>query len=298
MPKNNKHRKRWLALSNALWYLTPSLLIFMIFIFYPLFKSIRLSLYQTDLMGIEKIYIGLHQYIDVFIAGNLGQNLWITLLFTLYTVFPSILISLALAYIANWRLHGISLFRTIFASPLVIAVASASMIWMMLFNPSAGVLNFFLNKLSLPPVNWLADPKWALASVSIVAVWRSLGFNTIILLSGLQSIPEQLYESAKIDGAGPVRTFWDITVPMLSPTLFFLFIVSMINALQTFGEINILTQGGPSSATTVIVYSIYREAFFNFNFSFASAEAIILFIIIMILTIIQFYILERKVFYR
>lgn len=293
-----KKYKHLLSLIQALGYLFPSLIIFTIFVFFPLFKSIRLSLYQTDLMGLEKFYIGLRQYTEVFTSGNFGQNLWITFLFTIYTVFPSIIISLGLASIANWKLKNINIFRTIFASPLVIAVASASMIWMMLYNPSAGVINYLLYKLNLPPINWLADPSWALISVSIVAIWRSLGFNTIVLLSGLQSIPEQLYESAKIDGANATRTFRDITVPMLSPTLFFVFIVSMINALQTFGEINILTQGGPSSATTVIVYSIYREAFFNFNFGFASAEAIILFIIILVLTILQFYILERKVFYR
>jgi len=249
-------------------------------------------------MGVEKLYLGFQQYSDIFAAGNFGHNLWITVLFSIYTVIPSILISLGLAYIANWRLKRISVFRTIFASPLVIAVASASMMFMMLYNPSAGVLNFFLDKLHLPPVNWLVSPSWALVSVSIVAVWRSLGFNIIVLLSGLQSIPEQLYESAKIDGAGPVRIFGDITLPMLSPTLFFVFIVSMINSLQTFGEINILTQGGPANSTSVIVYSIYREAFFNFNFSFASAEAIVLFIIILLLTMLQFYVLERKVFYR
>lgn len=288
----------WRSWGHALLYLGPSLFFFAVFVFYPLIKSFHLSLHSTDLLGAAKNYVGFQQYADIFTQGNFGKNLWITCLFTLFTVLPGILLSLLLAYIANWRLRGIGIFRTIFATPLVIAVASASMIWMMLFNPSAGVLNFFLQKLHIAPINWLADPKWSLLSVSIVAIWRSLGFNTIMLLSGLQSVPEHLYESAKIDGAGPARTFWDITLPMLSPTLFFVFIVSVINALQTFGEINILTQGGPAGATTVIVYSIYREAFFNFNFSFASAQAIVLFLIIFLLTVLQFYVLERRVFYR
>ena len=308
MPKFSQEKKRgailkrpmrkWRSLGTALLYLGPSLFVFSLFIFYPLIKSFRLSLHTTDLLGAEKQYVGFHQYVDIFTQGHFGQDLWITLLFTAYTVIPGILISLLLAYIANWKLRGIGVFRTIFATPLVIAVASASLVWMMLFNPSAGVLNFFLQKIGLSSVNWLADPKWSLVSVSIVAVWRGLGFNTIVLLSGLQSVPEQLYESAKIDGAGPARTFWDITLPMLSPTLFFVFIVSVINALQAFGEINILTQGGPADATTVIVYSIYREAFFNFNFSFASAQAIVLFLVIFLLTVLEFYVLEKKVFYR
>ena len=172
------------------------------------------------------------------------------------------------------------------------------MIWMLLFNPSAGILTFFLSKLGLSQVNWLSDPKWALFSVCVVSVWRSLGFNTIVLLSGLQAIPEPLYESARIDGAGAFRQFKDITLPMMSPTLFFVFIVSVINALQTFGEINILTQGGPAGATSVIVYSIYREAFFNFHFSYASAQALVLFLIILVLTALEFVILEKKVFYK
>ena len=288
----------WRNIGRAALYLGPSLVIFTLFVFYPLVKSVRLSLHETNIVGVEKFYVGFQQYVEIFTTGNFGHNLWLTFLFTLYTVVPGIIIGMGLAYIANWRLKGIGIFRTVFASPLVIAVASASMIWMLLFNPSAGVLTFFLSKLGLSQVNWLSDPKWALFSVCVVSVWRSLGFNTIVLLSGLQAIPEQLYESARIDGAGSFRQFKDITLPMMSPTLFFVFIVSVINALQTFGEINILTQGGPAGATNVIVYSIYREAFFNFHFSFASAQAIVLFLIILVLTVLEFVILEKKVFYR
>jgi ABC-type sugar transport system permease subunit len=288
----------WKNIGRAALYLGPSLGIFAVFVFYPLAKSVRLSLHETNIIGVEKMYVGFSQYVEIFTTGNFGQSLWLTLLFTLYTVVPGIVLGMALAYIANWRLKGIGFFRTIFASPLVIAVASASMIWMLIFNPSAGILTFFLSKLGLSQINWLSDPKWALISICAVSVWRSLGFNTIVLLSGLQGIPEQLYESARIDGAGRFRQFKDITLPMMSPTLFFVFIVSMINALQTFGEINILTQGGPAGATNVIVYSIYREAFFNFHFSFASAQAIVLFFIILVLTVLEFVILEKKVFYR
>lgn len=298
MGKANTRLGKGLALGEGLLYLAPSLLIFAVFIFYPMFKSLRLSLYQTDLVGMERAYVGFRHYVDIFVKGNFGHDLKVTLVFTLMTVAGSLVISLALAYIANWQLKGIGVFRVIFATPLVIAVASASMIWLMLFNPSSGMLNFILAKLHLPSVRWLPDPNWALVSVSIVAVWRSIGFNTIVLLSGLQAIPGQLYESARIDGAGPFRLFKDITLPMLSPTLFFVLIVSIINALQAFGEINILTQGGPAGATNVIVFSIYREAFFNFNYSYASAEAILLFLIIMVLTLFQFWVLERRVFYK
>lgn len=288
------YRKIWTALP----YLIPSLLLFVVFIFYPLYRSFRLSLYNTDLMGSEKIYVGLARYGELLTSQQFGHSLWVTLLFTLYTVIPGMLIALLLAYIANWQLKGISVFRTIFAFPLSIAVASASMIFMLLFNPSSGVIAYMLQILHLPPVAWLADPNWALLSVSLVAVWRSLGFNTILLLSGLHSIPPSLYESARIDGAGSWRQFINITLPLLSPVLFFVFVVSVINALQTFGEINILSQGGPAGATNLIVYSIYREGFFNMNYGLASAEAILLFVVILLLTLFEFWVLERKVFYR
>jgi sn-glycerol 3-phosphate transport system permease protein len=286
------------SLVHALLYLVPSIIIFVAFVFYPLVKSFLLSLHQTDLMGVETVFIGGKQYVDLFTVGHFSRNIWLTLLFALGTVIPSTMISLVLAYMANWRLKGMAFFHTVFASPLVIAVASASMIWMMLYNSSTGVLNYLLSQVGMSPVKWLTDPNLALLSLIIVAIWRSLGFNTIILLSGLQSIPESLYESARLDGAGPWRLFKDITLPLVSPKLFFVFVVSMINALQTFGEINILTQGGPVGATDVMVYSIYREAFFNFNYGFASAQAIVLFFIIFALTLLQFLVLERKVFYR
>jgi len=252
----------------------------------------------VDLMGEAAGYAGWQYYREMLSSAQFWHSLGATLLFAVYTVFPGMFLSLVLACLANWKLRGIGIFRTLFAFPLSIAVAGASMIFMMLFNPSTGVLDYFLQLFPLPAVFWLSDPNWALFSIAIIAIWRSLGFNTIVLLSGLQSIPEPLYESAHVDGASPWRIFKDITLPMLSPTLFFVFIVSVINALQTFGEINILTQGGPVDATNVMVYAIYRDAFFNQNYSYASAESIVLFLLILGLTTLEFWAMERKVFYR
>ncbi len=283
---------------QALLFLLPSLLLFAVFTFYPLFASIKLSLYNTDLMGQASTFAGFQHYVDMFSSPQFFQSLLVTLLFTLYTVIPGILLALFLACTVNRQLKGIAIFRTIFAFPLSIAVAGASMIFMMMFNPSSGICNYFLQLFHLQAVFWLSDPKWALISIAIINIWRSVGFNTIVLLSGLQTIPEQIYESARIDGAVSWRQFIDITLPLLSPTLFFVFIVSVINSLQTFGEINILTQGGPVDATNVIVYSIYREAFFNTNFSYASAESIILFFMILLLTLLEFRFLEKRVFYK
>lgn len=294
----SKTRRELWRFVKGFFYLMPALAVFTAFVFYPLMNSIRLSLYQTDLFGKGQVLMGLQQYKDIFTSGDFGRSLKITFLYALCTVVPGIAISLLLALMANWRLTGIRIYRLIFSSPIVVAVASASIIWAMIFSPAQGVLRYLLSLFGRQPVNWLADSKWALFSVSMVAVWRGLGFNTILLLSGIQSVSEELYESAKIDGAGSWTMFWRMTLPMISPVLMFLLVVSTINALQSFGEINILTQGGPAGTTRVVVYSIYREAFFNYNFGFAAAEAMVLFLIVLVLTILQFGLIERQVFYQ
>ena len=160
------------------------------------------------------------------------------------------------------------------------------------------MLNYLLGVVGLQPVQWLVSPDYALLSVSLMTVWMNLGFNYIMLSSGMQSISEEIYESAKIDGASPVTVFWRITLPLVSPTLFFVLVVSTISAFQSFGQINILTQGGPINSTNVFVYSIYQESFVNFRFGTGSAQAIMLFLVIMLLTFIQFKFVERKVHYQ
>ncbi len=169
---------------------------------------------------------------------------------------------------------------------------------MFLYHPSLGMLNYFRSLIHLDPISWLVDPKWALLSVSLMTVWMNLGFNYIVLSSGLRGIPDELRESAAIDGAGPLRVFARILLPLLSPTLFFLAIVSVISSFQSFGQIHILTMGGPMDRTNVLVYSIYQEAFVNFRFGSGSARALVLFVIIVLLTLVQFKWVEKKVHYQ
>lgn len=277
--------------------MAPVLILFAVFIFYPLFRSLVLSLFKTDFLGLPYEYAGLSQYKQIFTEG-FGESLIVTLKYALLTVIPGIIIALTLALMANWQLRGIGVFRLLFASPIGIAVASASMIFKMMYSPNAGVFNFFLRLMGRQGVNWLTDPNTALVSVAIVSLWRQVGYDTLHLLSGLQSIPAEIYESARLDGAGAWSMFWKITLPMLSPVLMFIMITSSIAALQSFGPINILTQGGPVNATKVVVYSLYREAFFNYNFGLASAQAIVLFLLVLALTMLQFRRFERSVFYQ
>ncbi|TDF93795.1 carbohydrate ABC transporter permease [Paenibacillus piri] len=279
-------------------FLAPSLLLFGVFLFYPLLKSIYLSMHLTDPRGRIAAFVGMDNFRELFMSEKFYQSLKVTLSFTLLTVPTCIAIALLLAALTHNKLRGMRAFQFIFSLPIAISVGTGSVIWMMLYHPSVGILNYALSLAGIKAVGWLTDPAWALFSVSLMTVWMNLGFNYIVLLSGLQGVSEDIYDSAKIDGSGPVRTFVQLTLPLVSPTLFFVFIVSVIGAFQSFGQIHILTKGGPMNTTDVVVYNIYQDAFINFRFGIGSAQALVLFAIILILTLLQFKWFEKKVHYQ
>ena len=282
----------------AILYLLPSILLFSVFVFYPMFRTIYLSFFLTDQAGEAALFVGLENYAYLLESSAFRNSMKATGLFVLYTVPIGIILALFFALLANEKLRGIGFFRTIYSSTMGISVAASSVIWLFMFNPSIGMFNRLLSLFDLPQIQWLLDPQWALLSVSISTIWMNVGFSFLILLGGLQNIDEHLYESSRIDGAGYGYRLRRITLPLLSPTLFFIITISLINAFQSFGQIDILTQGGPSASTNLIVYSIYREAFINYQFGTASAQAVILFIIILVVTILQFKLGERRVHYQ
>ncbi|QAV26596.1 glycerol-3-phosphate ABC transporter permease [Neobacillus thermocopriae] len=279
-------------------YILPSLLLFSIFVFYPMIRTLYLSMHMTDFQGNPTTYVGFEHFVYLFEDRNFKESMKATFLFVIYTVPPTVIISLCLALLANEKLRGIQLFRTFFSSTLGMSVAASSVIWMFMYNPAVGVINKILIALGGEERQWLLNPDTALAAVAAATVWMDIGFAFLILLGGLQNIDSTLYESAEIIGMSRLYQLWRITLPLLSPTLFFVITVSLIHAFQTFGQIDILTKGGPMNTTTVLVYSIYREAFVNYNFGFASAQAIVLFFIVLIVTIVQFTFAERKVHYQ
>ena len=296
--KKVKKYQRKMDLLKGLLFLSPSILLFSIFVFYPMVRTVYLSFFLTNQAGATTLFVGLENYKDIFTSPIFMKSLTSTLLFVLYTVPGTVIISLFFAVIANEKLKGIGFFRMIYSSSMGISVAAASVFWMFLFHPSIGFFNKILVQLGLDKIGWLTDPEWALISVSISTIWMNIGFTFLILLGGLQSIDSHLYESADIDGAGYFYKLRRITIPMLSPSLFFVMTVSVINAFQTFGQIDMLTKGGPVNETNLIVYSIYREAFVNYQYGTASAQAVVLFIIILVMTVIQFKLGERKVHYQ
>lgn len=285
-------------LGFALIFLAPSLVIFGAFVFYPLIKAVYLGFYETDPFGNQGDFVGLDQYRTVLTSESFRHSLKVTLLFALYTVPPGILLGLALALLANQKLPGISIFRVMFSSTVATSVAVASLMWLTLLNPNIGLVNYFLVEAGQPRIEWLLDPDWALPAVSATTVWLNLGLAFIVILAGLQTIPDELYESARVEGASGWRLFWHVTLPMLSPTLFFVSVVGTILAFQAFGQIHILTRGGPTDATEVIVYSIWEDAFQRFNYGVASVQAVALFVLVLGLTVVQFRFLERRVFYQ
>jgi sn-glycerol 3-phosphate transport system permease protein len=216
--------------------------------------------------------------------------------FVAITVPVGITLGLLLAVLAHQRLRGITIFRTIFSSTVVTSVAVASLISLTLLNPQIGLLNYWLGRRgSLSPLD---DPKWALFAVAGVTIWQNLGLSFIIMSAGLQAVPDELLEAARTDGAGAWSRFRNVTLPMLSPTLFFATIVGSILAFHSFGQIDLLTQGGPENHTNVLVYAIYRTVFQENNNGKAAVLAIALFAITMLLTVVQLRILERRVSYE
>lgn len=274
-------------------FIIPSLIIFTLFLFYPFFKTIYLSLYKTDKMGQPKLFVGLENYKDLFSSPSFYNSLIVTLVFVVIVVLGSMALGLLTAVLCNKSFPGIRAFSTAYALPMAIASSSAAMIFKIILHPSVGIVNKVLNS----NINWLTDPKYALISVAILTAWLNSGINFLYFSAGLSNIDESIYERASVDGASSMHQFFKLTLPGLSPILFYTLVVNIIQAFQSFGQVKILTQGGPGESTNLLVYSIYRDAFFNYRFGSAAAQSVILFAIIMILTLVMFKIEKRGVKY-
>lgn len=287
-------RKLREALLGYALVLVP-LVVFGTFIFYPLVKTAWLGLYRTPpFPGLPSQYVGLDQYSDVLTSSEFLDSLRTTVAFAIMTVPTGIALGVLLAVAANRRLRGIAIYRTIFASTVATSVAVAAVIFGTLFNPHVGLLPWL--GISPDPAI-LGNPDLALPAIAILTVWQNLGLSFILMSAGLQSIPDELYESARIDGAKAWSQFRNVTVPLLSPTIFFAFVVGFIIAFQTFGQIDLLTQGGPVKRTNVLTYFIYRTLQIEQNDGKAAVLAIALFFITLLLTLLQFRFLERRVHY-
>lgn len=274
-------------------YLVPSLLIFGIFLFYPFFKTTYLSLYKTNKMGQARLFVGFGNYKDLLMSPSFYNSLIVTVEFVAIVVIGSMLLGLIGALLCNKAFPGIRIFSTAYALPMAIASSSAAMIFKIMLDPTIGIVN----KLLKLDINWIQDPKYALISVAVLTAWLNSGINFLYFSAGLSNIDESIYERAAVDGANGIQMFFKLTLPGLSPILFYTVVVNIIQAFQSFGQVKILTQGGPGESTNLIVYSIYRDAFFNYRFGSAAAQSVILFLIIMALTLVMFKIEKKGVSY-
>jgi sn-glycerol 3-phosphate transport system permease protein len=300
-PQRNPSRQLWRDLKNwlqAIPFLAPSIIIFTIFVFIPLIRSIILSLYGTNPIGQMTNFVGFKYYVRLFTSDTFLNSLTVTLKFVLLTVPAVLLAGLILSTLANINIRGNSVFRLLFSLTISISGATAALLFMFLYHPILGQFNYLLSLIGIPPVPWLIDVKWALIAVAIPRIWLGTGFATVLLLAGMQGISEEYYEAAKIDGAGFWQSWRHITFPLITPSLFFLLVVTTLGAFQTFTEVNVLTGGGPVNSTDVIVQEIFRSFYFNGQYGLASAEALVLFVIILALTVIQFTVLEKRVNYE
>lgn len=278
---------------TAYLYVLPALLVFSIFLFFPFFKTIYLSLYKTDKLGQAKIFVGFENYATLLCSSSFRNSLKVTLIFVVIVVIGSMFLGLFGAVLCQKKFPGIRAFSTAYALPMAIASSSAAMIFKLMLNPTVGIVNKALNL----SINWFSDPDYALIAVAVLTAWLNSGINFLYFSAGLGNIDESLYERASVDGASSVQKFFRITLPGLSPIMFYTIVVNIINAFQSFGQVKILTQGGPGDSTNLIVYSIYRDAFFNYRFGSAAAQSVILFIIIMALTLVMFKIEKKGVKY-
>ncbi|MCT8390040.1 sugar ABC transporter permease [Leuconostoc holzapfelii] len=283
---------------TALGFLMPSLIFLGVFVFYPLVKTVYYSFFLTNALGQPVKFIGLANYATLLQDPVFLESLWVTLIFVAAVTSLTTICALYLANLARKHLRGTVIFRTLFASTMGVSVSVASVLWLFFFQPTTGVSDMILNFFHLPPIHWLTGNVWALVAVILTVVWMNLGFAFLAISGALENVPTHLYETAEIEGVTPWLKFRFITLPHISPTLFFVATVTMINAFQTFGQVDLLTKGGPNNHTNLIVYQIYRDAFVNLNVGKASTESMLLAILIALVTFAQFKLTEKRVMYQ
>ena len=276
----------------AAWiFILPAILGTLIFIIVPVVCSFGLSFAKWDLLNPIQ-FVGGQNYVELFKSQLFYKILNNTIVFALSTSILGVIIPLILASILNSKIRGSEFYKTAYFLPFITPMVVVGIVWAWIFDPNIGLLNQVLHI----HINWLYDSKFAMPALIIVSVWKLIGYNMIIFLSSLSAISQSMFEAAKIDGANAFQTFKNVTIPLLSPTIFFVVIITAISSFQVFDLIYLMTQGGPFDSTNVLVYAIYKNAFEYFNVGRASAIAYVLFVIILVLTLIQWSLRKKLVY--
>lgn len=293
---------RW---RHALWgygFVTPSLLLFLTTVLWPSMRAFYISLFRWPLGEAGQQFVGLGNFQAILHDPLFQVALRNTLYFTTLTVPATLVLALALALLLNRRdLPAQSVLRAAYFLPSVAPLVAVAFIWRWLLEPTFGPINWALRALGLPGPGWLGSPTWALPGIMLMTIWRDMGFYMVVFLAGLQTIPREMYDAAAIDGAGRWQTLWHITLPLLNPTLVLATVVAVIDRIQVFTPIYVMTTGGanflpggPLQSTRTLVLEIYFTAFRKLDLGYAAAEAVILFLLLLGLTIVQLRLLERR----
>jgi multiple sugar transport system permease protein len=273
---------------HAYLFIAPVVVLFGIFRVVPSVQTLLYSFYKVELLRGRFTFIGLENFRSIFADETFRQATLNTLTYVVAIVPVSAFLGLLLAVLFNAEFRFKEFLKGVYFAPMVTSTVAAAMVWWWMYNPQFGIFNVLLRLVGIPDQPWLMSSQMALPSIIIFSIWKTLGYNMIIYLAGLQAIPPQFYEAATIDGASAVGRFWRITIPLLAPTTTFIVIYNSILAFQVFDQVFVLTGGGPANSTNVVVLDLYRQAFQRYNFGFASAEAMVLFVFIMGITLLQY----------
>ena len=266
----------------------PFFIFFAVFILIPVFNILRYSFTKYDLFG-DPVFVGLHNFRFMLNDPVFLQSLRNTIVYTTFTVIPVLILGFIIANLLNNRSIGAKrTLRVLFYMPYVPSMVSMAVVWMWVYDPITGIFNHLLTAINLTPQSWLSDPDLALPSIIAVSIWQQIGYAMVIYLAGLQMVPYSMYEAADIEGAGPLRKIVSITIPMVKETTFFLVVVLIIRSFNVFGQVNVMTSGGPLNRTTTIIHQVYLRAFSDFRFGYASSMSFIVLLIVGLITILNF----------
>lgn len=287
--KKKISKKAWSEWKWAWFMIAPTMIGLIVLNIIPIFQTLYLSFFKSGAFGKGNIFVGLENYVTLIHDPQVWYAVRNTLVYTCIVVPVTTVIARLLAVALNGKMKGKGIYRTIYFIPMVAAPAAVTMVWKWLYNNQYGLINHFLNSIGLDSVNWIDDPKVAMISIAIIGIWRNIGYSMVLLLAGLQEIPRDYYEASNIDGASPVKQFFSITVPLVSPTLFFVLVTSIITAMQMFDVVYMMLDvTSPSYDSTVtLVYLFYNNSFKYSNKGYGSAIVMLLLAIIMIITVIQ-----------
>lgn len=279
--------RRLLPHAGAYLFLLPFLLFFGLLRLYPVVSGFHISLFRRDILGLEVQFVGLGNYVKMLSDPIFRQSVTNTVWFTILTAPSLVVLALGLAIAVKGTSRAATLARATFFAPRLLSVTVVSVVWLWIFSPQWGLLNYYLRRAGLPPQTWLADVQWAMVAIAIAYVWYWVGFNMIIFIAGLQQIPAELYEAASLDGAGRWALFQHITVPGLRRSMLFVCVNQVISSFQVFALVWIITGGGPVGSTRVLVQYVYESGFRHYAMGYASAVAYMLFAVILLVTLLQ-----------